>query len=193
VFPFYVGNVDPFDYIIERTLMRPRDVIAFINECLDQAQGTYEVTATMIRRAEAIFSTKRKHSIEQEWQSAYPSIKRLMTLLGSKKKSILQATDLCTKQEMDDMALAIYSETKVGYDPLFEIAKSCCDEGHTGALTKAIFSILYRVGAIGIKLQPGTRYRYSHFDHPLLPVAQIPDEDISIRIHPMLHATFGIQ
>jgi hypothetical protein len=50
VFPYSVGNAPPFDYIIDRTLMRPRNVIAFVNECLEAAQGSYEVTATTMVR-----------------------------------------------------------------------------------------------------------------------------------------------
>src|SRR6267378_3648558 len=60
VFTNRVGNVDPFDYMVDRTLMRPRDMIAFVNECLNEAQGNYEVTATTIKRAETLFSTKRQ-------------------------------------------------------------------------------------------------------------------------------------
>jgi hypothetical protein len=188
-----VGNADPFDYIVDRTLMRPRDVIAFVNECLSEAQGNYEVTATVVKRAEILFSTKRKDSLEQEWQSAYPSIKRLMNLLASKKKSLLTLSELCSGPDIDDLALAIYSDIRMGFDPLYDLAKAHCDDGPSSAIAKLIVSILYRVGAIGVKLQAGARYQYSHIDHPLLPVTQIPEEDIPIRVHPMLYGTFRIQ
>jgi len=193
VFPNNVGNVDPFDYIIDRTLMRPRDVIAFVNECLNEAQGNYDVTATIIKRAEILFSTKRKDSLEQEWQSAYPSIKRLMNLLASKKKSLLTVCELCSASDIDELALAIYTDKQIGFDPLYDLAKIHCDDGPSNAIAKLIVSILYRVGAIGVKLQAGARYQYSHIDHPLLPVTQISDEDIPIRVHPMLYGTFRIQ
>jgi hypothetical protein len=180
--------------MIDRTLMRPRDIIAFVNECLNEAQGGYEVTATVIKRAEVLFSTKRKDSIEQEWQSAYPSIKRMMNILESKKKSLLTIGELCGSSDIDELAMAIYSADRVGFDPLHEIAKAHCDNGPSNALAKMIVSILYRVGAVGVKLQAGTRYQFSHIDHPLLPVTQIPDgDDLPIRIHPMLHGTFRIQ
>ena len=60
IFKAKVGNMEPFDYLLERTLMRPGDVIAFVNECLNEAQGNYEVTATVIKKAEAQFSTKAR-------------------------------------------------------------------------------------------------------------------------------------
>ena len=193
VFPFNVGTVDPFDYIVDRTLMRPRDVIAFVNECLDAAQGTYQVTATMIRNAETRFSIKRRDSLEQEWQSTYPSIKLLLNLLGSKQRERLLLSELCTNKDMEDLALTVYSAEKIAHDPLYEIATVYYDERPTNLLAKTVVSILYRIGAIGVKLQAGTPYQYSHLGHPLLPVEQIPDEGVSLRIHPMLHAALQIK
>ncbi|HLX14183.1 MAG TPA: hypothetical protein VKS24_03125 [Bradyrhizobium sp.] len=176
VFPYNVGNLPPFDYMIDRTLMRARE------------------TAKVIKRAEVLFSTKRKDSIEQEWQSAYPSIKHLMNLLESKKRSLLTIGELCGSSDIDELAMAIYSADRIGFDPLYEVAKAHCDDGASIAFAKIIVSILYWVGAIGVKLQAGTRYQFSHIDHPLLPVTQIPDgDDLPIRIHPMLYGAFRIQ
>jgi hypothetical protein len=90
--------------------------------------------------------------------------------------------------------MSIYSADRVGFDPLYEAAKARCDSGPSFAFAKMIVSTLYRVGAIGVKLQAGARYQFSHLDHPLLPVAQIPEgDDLAIRVHPMLHGTFKIQ
>lgn len=193
VFPYNVGNAPPFDYIVDRTLMRPRDVIAFVNECLEAAQGTYEVTATTIKKAEVEFSRIRREALEQEWQSAFPSIKRLMLLLESKPKSLFPISDLCPEESLDTLALAIYGEQKIDFDPLFEAAKAHYDGDKSNLLLKTIVSILYRVGAIGVKLRASERYVFAHIDHPLLAVSQIPDDDINIRIHPMLWGTFRIQ
>jgi hypothetical protein len=192
IFRARVGNMEPFDYLLERTLMRPRDIIAFVNECLSEAQGNYEVTATMIKKAEAQFSTKRRASIEQEWQSAYPSIKRLISFLSGKRKTILTFEEFCPTKDMDEMALAIYSEGRVAFDPLFEMAEAHCDDGPSTVFAKTILSILYRVGAIGVKIQTSAPYQYAHLHHPLLPIDQIPDTDVSVRIHPMLLGAFRI-
>lgn len=192
IFRARVGNMEPFDYLLERTLMRPRDIIAFVNECLSEAQGNYEVTATMIKKAEAQFSTKRRASIEQEWQSAYPSIKRLISFLSGKRKAILTFEEFCPTKDMDEMALAIYSDGRVAFDPLFEMAKAHCDDGPSTVFAKTILSILYRVGAIGVKIQTSAPYQFAHLHHPLLPIDQIPDADVSVRIHPMLLGAFRI-
>jgi hypothetical protein len=194
VFPFNVGNVDPFDYILERTLMRPRDVIAFVNECLEVAQGSYEVTSTMVKRAEINFSRIRRDALEQEWQSAFPSIKKLIDFVGNRQKAIITFEELCSQQEADDIALAICSEKKIDYDPLYEVASAHYEKDSRAAedLIKSIVGILYRVGAIGVKLKNGNRFMYSHLDEALLPIAQFT-EDARIRIHPMLWGAFRLQ
>ncbi len=191
VFPYNVGNVDPFEYIVERTLRRPRDVIAFVNECLDAAQGTYEVTGTAIKKAEVEFSRIRREALEQEWQSAFPSIKRLLDFLGSRKKTTITLTELCSGSEADDLALSIYAENKIGRDPLYEVAKNYYDaETRSSAeIVREIVGILYRVGAVGVKLRNGDRFLYSHTDQPLLPLPQLTD-DARIRIHPMLWGAY---
>jgi hypothetical protein len=194
VLPYNVGHSDPFDYMVERTLMRPRDIIAFVNECLKAAQGTYEVTGATIRKAEIEFSRIRRDALEQEWQSAFPSIKRILDFIGSKQKSIISLVELCeSKESGDDLALAIYSEDKIAYDPLYQVAKDYYEqESRSSAqFLKEIVGLLYRVGAIGVKLRNGNRYLYSHIDEPLLSVAQITD-DTRVRIHPMLWGSYRI-
>ncbi len=92
-----------------------------------------------------------------------------MNLLESKKRSLLTMSELCGPTDMDDLAMAVYSVDRIGYEPLYEIAKDYCDDGASNALAKMVVSILYRVGAIGVKLQAGVRYQSSYHDHPLLP------------------------
>lgn len=193
VFAYKVGNADPFDYMIERTLMRPRDIIAFVNECLKVAQGTYEVTSTLVRKAELEFSRIRREALEQEWQSAFPSIKRLLDFVGAKQKPIITLTEMCTGGEADDLALALYSEQKIDFDPLYDVAKTYYEQEtqKSDELIKAIVGILYRVGAVGVKLRNGNRFLYSHIDEALLPLAQVTD-DARIRIHPMLWGSYRI-
>jgi hypothetical protein len=182
----------PFDYMVERTLMRPRDIIAFVNECLNESQGKYEVTATMIKRAEALYSSKRLTNLEQEWQSAFPNIDRLLNnFLGSKRRPLLPFEDFCPSKEMDEMALSICSEAKRAFDPLHDAAEAHCDSPSL-AFAKTIVSILYRVGAIGVKVETSAPHQYSYLNHPLLRVSQIPDTGVSIRIHPMLQGSFRV-
>jgi len=133
----------------------------------------------------------RREALEQEWQSAFPSIKKLLDFLGSRKKTIITLTELCSGSEADDLALSIYADHKIDRDPLYEVAKNYYDADSRSSqeIVREIVGILYRVGAIGVKLRSGDRFLYSHTDQPLLPLAQIT-EDARVRIHPMLWGAY---
>ncbi|MGO8047899.1 P-loop ATPase, Sll1717 family [Rhizobium johnstonii] len=74
IFRNKIGNKEPMDYIIERTLKRPRDVISFVNECFQKAQGKTEVSPKIIKEAESQYSRIRMQALISEWQSAFPSL-----------------------------------------------------------------------------------------------------------------------
>lgn len=191
VFPYNVGQVDPFEYMIERTLMRPRDIITFVNECLHRADGQYEVSAKTIREAEAEFSRIRRQALEQEWQSAFPTLRRLFDFMSSRRGSF-GFQELINDGQLDELAMAIGGEEEIEFDPVYEPAAKAFDEGG-GRLQFAqrVVEILYRVGAVGIKLQPQERFWFSHIDQPVITPNLITSE-ARIRIHPMLHRALNI-
>ncbi|EOV4650968.1 DNA repair protein [Vibrio parahaemolyticus] len=54
IFPNKIDKVSASDYILERTLLRPRDAIAFVNECFSESQGKTQITNALIHAAESI-------------------------------------------------------------------------------------------------------------------------------------------
>ena len=77
IFPVKVGAIDTFDWLLDRTLMRPRDIISFVNECINAAEGLTDISVTIIRKAEVIYAQKRRDALLQEWYSAFPSLNRV--------------------------------------------------------------------------------------------------------------------
>ena len=60
------------DYLLKRTLMRPRDVIMFFNACIKKAEGNPQITPQMIKEAEGEYSRQRLRSLADEWSADYP-------------------------------------------------------------------------------------------------------------------------
>lgn len=193
IFCYKIGNQDPFDFMIERTLMRPRDIIAFVNECLSVSEGQTEVSASNMRRAEIEFSRKRLDALEQEWLSSFPTIRKLINFLATFKLSSLDFSVLLSRSFLDDLALLITTEGRQDFDPMFEYANSYVDQKQKDALVflQHVVATLYRTGAIGVKLAPNERYLYSHVDEPLIAPARLTPFT-RIRIHPMLHGAFRL-
>jgi hypothetical protein len=67
-----------------------------------------------------------------------------MNFLSAKRRAILTFEELCSGKEMDDMALAVYSGGEIGYDPLFLVAVTHCDNARSPVFAKTVVSMLYR-------------------------------------------------
>src|SRR5690606_18647147 len=55
--------VDPVDYVMERTLMRPRDLIDLVNTCFDEAANVERLSWGLVRRAEVDYAARRLRSL----------------------------------------------------------------------------------------------------------------------------------
>jgi hypothetical protein len=192
IFPSTIGAKDTFDWLLERTLMRPRDIIAFVNECIDSANAQPNVSVSAVRKAEVEFARKRRDALLQEWRSAYPSLDAILDLFTSRKKSGVDLTELIDK--VDDFCTRTWASTQIDRDPVWEICHVYADSGRKSAfdVLADLAAILYRVGGIGIKVSAQDRFIYSHIDQPLIS-AQILRPESKVRLHPMLHAAYNLQ
>jgi len=180
--------------MLGRTFMRPRDIIAFVNECLKVAEGRPEVTPNQVHQAEGEFSRNRRLSLENEWRSAFPSLPYLLDYLEKiQHGAILKFWDLCAKASVDDLVLQIAAEKRVDFDPLYPYAQRYCEGQMTPEnFMREVVDILYRVGAVGLKPSAQDQYCYSHRDQPVMEMSRIRI-DSGVRIHPTLHRAMGIE
>lgn len=195
IFPASIANKDTFDWMLERTLMRPRDIIAFVNECMDAADGQAQISVTALRRAEIEFARKRKDALLQEWRSAFPTLDRLLTLVVKTGRTSFELEELCRDQDgIDDFCLGVCSTPKSGQDPMHGYCQSRIDGNAINDfnVVQEAAAILYRVGAIGLKLEAQDRVSYSHLDQPLI-APTVLSRASRVRLHPMLHAAFNMQ
>ena len=192
VFPQQIGAQQSFDWMIEHTLMRPRDIISLVNECIDASAGQTTVSVKAIRKAEVEFARKRKDALVQEWQSAFPLLDDILTLFTSKRKSAVDLLELLDK--IDDFCTAIWASTKTAFDPVWDLCQAYADGRSKTSIDvlAELTAILYRTGAIGVKISSQDRFVYSHLDQPLI-APKLLSVDTKIRLHPMLHAAYSLQ
>ena len=192
VFTTKIANKDAFDWMCERTLMRPRDIIAFVNEALDSASGHATVSNAALRKAEGEFARKRKDALIQEWKSSYPALEKMLNIFARKKRSIIEFRELVTDADADAVALELCDPSLVN-DP---VAAECHVYINSKGASPLIFmqflvATLYRSGAVGLKLDTSEPYIYSHINQPLVSRHLIRDST-KIRLHPMLHAAYHL-
>jgi hypothetical protein len=194
VFRPKVGGKDAFDYLLERTLHRPRDIISFVNICLSHAQGEVEVLPRHVKDAESEYSRIRMQALVQEWSGAFPSLAVAFRLLSGKKERFT-LNDVTSREFIDEFILQVNQEVDAGHDPIVSSVKAYMKDGspaHVLSTARLLLSELYRIGAIGLKVAATERYIYSFKDVPVIATEGI-DNQTKIHVHPMLHRALNIR
>lgn len=187
LFPRKVGHREPFEYMLERTLNRPRDVLSYFNLCFKNASNKPEVTAAVIRESEREYSIGRYGALIDEWKGAFPQLAIILSF-AAEVGSTSTINDLLAPQRSDDLILRISAESTLQGLPIHEAAERVLATGEDADLVRLIrltIEVLYRVGAVGVKPAYSDRFLYSHLDMPLLSPGLVTDKT-PIRIHPML-------
>ena len=71
-------KTDSFNYVVDRTLYRPREIILFINDCLEKAAGKSDpIDYKIISAAEIKYSSDRMQDIAAEYRFQYPELLKL--------------------------------------------------------------------------------------------------------------------
>ncbi len=194
VFDRQVGTKDSFDYILERTLMRPRDVISFVNICLELSEGKNKVPQSAIRKAESEYSRIRLQALIEEWESAFPSLEVAFDLI-SKRGRNFKTEEIHNSEFVEDFILEVDDRINCTHDPVASLVKKSFDKKSPGSERKIpsqLLSEMYRIGAISLKLSPNDSFKHSHDNVPVIK-SNLITEETKIRIHPMLQQALNVE
>ena len=176
---------DPLEYILSRTLMRPRDAILYLNASVREATGKDRISWEDIRRAEQRYSEERLLALRDEWKDPYFDIDKVLERFRHKpvRMKIKEMTDT-----LDDIACLLGNPDFRGTIWL----QSLCEPIWAPENAQRswhdcygqIINLLYRISFLGIAkgIQARARYSYEEFDHALS-ASDLP-EGIVFEIHP---------
>ncbi|KHA71242.1 DNA repair protein [Pseudomonas chlororaphis] len=184
------GGQTAIDFIIERTLRRPRDVLQFVNECFSIAYERERISWRALLAAEAQYSEKRLKSLKEEWGNVFPSFDETVEILRNIKatfsKSMIKDTTL------EEVMIALSSgdsrdpcvtTVKKYYEPNSNIKES--------DLLISMLSCLYRVGAVGLKASSVDTYIWSYVDQASATRGEIKRAE-HFKVHKMLYRSLDI-
>lgn len=195
VFPEKIRSSSGFDYICDRTLMRPRDLIFFINLILDKAAGSTAISQKTISDVEADYSRKRLDALKVEWRSVHPKIDAYLSLLN-RQTGKNEARDLSNRDRLLEICLEMQEleDTDKFKDECYEKATQYLKRENSRKLFElaaSILSVLYKVGAIELKVSKQETYYASFRNEAVIDPVQIT-EDASYKVTPMLWRALGI-
>ena len=184
------GGQTAIDFIIERTLRRPRDVLQFVNECFAIAYERERISWRALLAAEAQYSEKRLKSLKEEWGNVFPSFEETVEVLRNIKatfsKSMVKDTVLeegMIGLSAGDLRDPCVATVKKYYEPSSNIKES--------DLLIAMLSCLYRVGAVGLKTSSVDTYIWSYVDQSSATRGEIKRAE-HFKVHKMLYRSLDI-
>ncbi|AQT61838.1 P-loop ATPase, Sll1717 family [Cellvibrio sp. PSBB023] len=195
IFPTTIEKSPASDYILERTLLRPRDAIIFVNECLIEAQGKTQISGEIIKSAEKTYSSNRLESLTYEWSVEHPLLNKYMEVLYHKNYNFKVST--ITTDEMESLIMKIQNESMSQEDILVNLANKYMHSEYPASekilrdFKNNLFYILYKIGVVGIKVDGTSSAKWIHDRTQDLTAERIEPTSI-IYIHKMLHRALAI-
>jgi hypothetical protein len=189
--PAKIEKQPSIDYLLKRTLMRPRDAILFFNLCIAQAANNPSITAQMIRQAEGEYSRLRLRSLADEWQSDYPTLLSFVELLKGRPsvfplESVTEEDCLNICVRLNEQAIAVGDELLVAAANLTD-AKIRYED-----FRRTIMAAFYKVSLVGLKLEHYESVSWSFGGRRSVSLAEI-QPGTRIAIHPCFWRTLGIR
>ena len=183
------------DYVLDRALQRPRDLIDFINRALrlTAQEGRSRITWDLLNRAELEYSHARLKAIEDEWRINYPGLGLLLnsfrgfqngTLISQLESSRLNELIRAGERSSRD-ALRERGYLPHEYYLMLESGAEYYD------IWQAIASVLYRIGFLGVKFSAQEPLLYA-FELPFGVDRAITDR-MPIHVHPAFSRVLSVR
>ena len=191
--PPTVRKVPAMEFIFDRTMMRPRDVIMFFNFCIENAVDKPRITVSTILEAEGKYSKNRLRSLTDEWISDYPNLSYFVKILKARRPTFLYTDILQEDIEQLCLDFCIQFSDRSRSGPLSDMAKhvvNCSvdiDEFRT-----FLSQVFYRIGLIGLKLEAFETVQWSATGASSVSKTEI-SEHSKISVHPMYWRALGIR
>ena len=185
------NNGRTFPALLDKSLHRPRDIINFVNMCLEASEGTTAVSRTSFRQAERTYSANRLTAMIEEWQNVVPKAGPLINFLKGKRSSF-PLSEFCTSKLLDDLVQHFPDPKYRQNDSLWNLVEDATSRSiEPFELACLLVEKLHLMGAIGVKFDPNLPYQYFYQTQKPLPTNHL-DSETKIRVHPMIHSALGI-
>lgn len=185
----YKNGTSGFEYMLERTFYRPRDVISFINHAIENANNKAYLSLDILKRAEVDYSIERLQAIEDEWGENYGDISRLSKFLYSKHNGFKLRN---IREDDFDTTLLEENPTVVFKGELSAIVVKW-QNNNIKFITflKEVLYIFYSAGVLGIKKGPTHPVQFFYETNSILTINDITT-DCKIYVHKAFYSALKI-
>jgi hypothetical protein len=163
IFVPQVNGYETADYLISRTMMRPRDIITLVNNCIEKADEKSIIDEQAIKSAEREFMHNRIDALKAEWNLLYPAIEAIINLVYLIPSSF-ELKDVVAKYNDIETALLRTSKDE---DPLVKLFLLQTESNSFGREQncKELMRVWFLIGLIGKMEGCQTVYSEASRDH----------------------------
>lgn len=185
---------DPLAFVLNRTLMRPRDAIAYVNEAVREGTDRKRLTWDHLKAVEARYSHNRLLALRDEWKMTYPGIEKVFQLFD-RAELPLERKELTGV--LDEAVLLAGDRTFNGTTWMLELGEAAW-AGTSGEVDwfdvyQPLVRLLYRVGFLGVGKFKGAQITFAYDDMDFAERASNLEEDALFYVHPAFRATLDIK
>lgn len=187
-----VGGQPGIQYLIDRTLLRPRDMIDFFNHCIRQTTDNPKITRRVILEAEPAYSVGRLNALGDEWRAVEPLVVDVAEILRGRKASI-RVNEL-TDEAITETCQSLYIRHWNSDSPISNAAKLHCEqplEMSADRVRCKFIDVLYRVGIIGVKPTPSEKVHWSSDGMVTIDALNL-DRNCAIKVHKIFWRALNI-
>lgn len=170
------------EYVLERTLGRPRDVLDFLNTCIRMNGSFASFSWTVLRQAEKEYSLRRKVALIEEWKGTYPGLDSVLEVVGRLGSSFHR--EGLTDELIDSL---VSSPSADSCQWLHGLQRRCLEGAPFGELRAEILEVLIEVGFL---LPQAARSSGAEVVDPMVGFS-LGDEVARLSMHKMFWASFG--
>ncbi|GAA4739217.1 hypothetical protein GCM10023328_20210 [Modestobacter marinus] len=185
------GNA--LEYVLRRTLLRPRDAVAYFNECLALTGGKPRITWDMIHSAERPYSKNRLLALRDEWKPNYPGIERVFQAFEA--TPVLLDRDRC-RQIFEDVALLTTDPSFAGsrwITSLTEPIWNARADDSWEDMYSAIVALLFEVGFLGCGAGARGEVVFAQDDSSYLAIRSNLERCTIFSVHPAFRSALDIR
>jgi len=183
-------KINAIDYMIDRTLLRPRDLIQFFNICIAQSDGKAIVDAHTVIIAEGIYSRERFRALVDEWLGVYPNL-ALSAKILKRRRPNFEIRDLSVSDIEENCLQSATSPDALEGDDLREMQMVMEDGIKPEEYRKNLILMFYKVGLVGLRTNDTLPVSWTYLGSPSVSGAEIED-DSRIYVQPTFWRHFGI-
>ena len=183
----------PLDYMLARTFMRPRDIIAFFIESIPCADGEPRIRFKDIKAAEATYSRARLQSVADEWFADYPNLNVFARALLGAVTTPCQAGSLLPDERISSKCLELTTRSPpLPPDDFLRASERLANEQRPASeCMNAALSIFHRVGIVGLKMSSTEGHSWYSVTGRRIDPGEISLET-SVEIHPMFWSALQV-